>query len=200
MRIATIDIGTNTTLLLVAERTPKGVVIPLAERAEITRLGRGIGGDGLLRDENIALTLKVLKDYAREAQAWQAPVFAIGTEGLRRAPNAKAFLEQATAILGTEVEVISGDREAHLSFLAAQRSFQAEAEGDVVVIDIGGGSTEIIVAKAKSIFYRRSLPLGSVRLTEAFIHSDPPSDGDASRLCAHIRHALDAVPDRKSVV
>lgn len=194
MRIATIDIGTNTTLLLVAERNEQGIVKPLAERAEITRLGRGIGGDGLLRAENVARTLEVLREYTREAQTLQAPVFAIGTEGLRRAPNAQDFLQPAATILGTPVEVISGDREAHLTFLAAQRSFPVEAEGDVVVIDIGGGSTEIIIANAANITYRQSLPLGSVRLTEAFIQSDPPQAEDVDRLEAHVRQTLASVP------
>lgn len=194
MRVATIDIGTNTTLLLVAERTPNGDVVPLVERAEITRLGRGIGGDGLLRDDNIIRTLQVLKGYADEARTWRAPIFAIGTEGLRRAPNASAFLGPAATILGGPVEVITGDREAHLTFLAAERSFPAEAQGDVVVIDIGGGSTEIIVAKAKAVVYRQSLPLGSVRLTEAFIRSDPPNDEDAGHLRDHVKGVLENVP------
>ena len=194
MRVATIDIGTNTTLLLVAERTEDGLVVPLAERAEITRLGRGIGGDGLLREENVARTLQVLASYADEARALQAPVFAIGTEGLRRAPNAAAFLQPAATLLGSPVKVISGDREAHLTFLAAKQSFPAEAEGDVVVIDIGGGSTEIIIATQGAIRFRQSLPLGSVRLTEAFIRCDPPRADEARDLAAHVNDLLGPVP------
>jgi exopolyphosphatase / guanosine-5'-triphosphate,3'-diphosphate pyrophosphatase len=181
MRIASIDIGTNTTLLLVAEQGDDGDIRALAEQAEITRLGRGIGGDGFLKDDNINRTL-------------EAKVVAIGTEGLRRAPNAGVFLDKAHAILGTAVEVISGDREAQLTFLAAQRSFPREAAGNVVVIDIGGGSTEIIAAQGGRIGFRKSLPLGSVRLTEAFVRNDPPCETEIEELEAHIDSLLIDVP------
>ena len=194
MRVASIDIGTNTTLLLVAEQGPDGNVTVLAERAEITRLGRGIGGDGLLKDDNVNRTLEVLASYAELARSLGAPIVAIGTEGLRRAPNAGVFLEKANTILGTAVEVISGDREAQLTFLAAQRSFPAEAAGSVVVIDIGGGSTEIIAAQDGRIGFRQSLPLGSVRLTEAFVRSDPPTQAEVDELEAHVVNLLKDVP------
>jgi exopolyphosphatase / guanosine-5'-triphosphate,3'-diphosphate pyrophosphatase len=194
MRVASIDIGTNTTLLLVAEQNADGTVSALAERAEITRLGRGIGGDGLLRDDNVNRTLEVLASYAEHARLLAAPIVAIGTEGLRRAPNAGVFLEKAKAILGTAVEVISGDREAQLTFLAAQRSFPAEAAGNVVVIDIGGGSTEIIAAQGGRISFRQSLPLGSVRLTEAFVRNDPPTQAEIDQLENHVVGLLKDLP------
>lgn len=194
MRIATIDIGTNTTLLLVAEQRPDGTAAPRLERAEITRLGRGIGGDGLLRDENIRRTLEVLASYADDARRLDATVFAIGTEGLRRAPNASTFLEPAARILGTEVQVISGDREAALTFLAALRAFPQDTGREAAVIDIGGGSTEIILSRQGEITFRESLPLGSVRLTETFVTHDPPTEEEATRLGAHVAAELSRVP------
>src|SRR5262245_6544357 len=105
MRVAAIDIGTNTTLLLVPETgrdvgaDVEGGVRVLDERAEITRLGRGIGGDGQLRAENVARTLDVLREYAGLARQHGAIVRAVGTEALRRAPNAKEFLGPAREIL-----------------------------------------------------------------------------------------------------
>lgn len=182
MRLATIDIGTNTTLMLVAEKTADGTFVPLLEHAEITRLGRGIGGNGQLQPQNIERTLEVLRDYAAQARRFAAPIAAIGTEGLRRAPNAQVFLQAAHDILGTPVEVITGDREATLTFLAAARSFPRDTAGKCVVIDIGGGSTEIIAAAAGQITLRQSLPLGSVRLTEAFVASDPPTANETLAL------------------
>jgi exopolyphosphatase/guanosine-5'-triphosphate,3'-diphosphate pyrophosphatase len=193
VRLATIDVGTNTTLLLVAETSGEGIHV-LAERAEITRLGRGIGADGGLGRPGIERTLAVLAEYAAIAAAHGAAIHAIGTEALRRAPNAQEFLAPAARILGAAVEVIDGEREAALTFLAAARSFPDVAAGTVVVIDIGGGSTEIIVARAGCIDFRRSLPLGSVRLTERHIRSDPASPAEVAAVTDEIARQLDAVP------
>ena len=193
MRLATIDIGTNTTLLLVAEASA-GEVRVLDERAEITRLGRGIGVDGGLGRPGIERTLAVLTDYVAVARTHGASVYAIGTEGLRRAPNARDFLEPAARILGAPVEVIDGDREAALTFLAAERSFPDQAAGMVVVIDIGGGSTEIIVARAGRVEFRRSLPMGSVRLTERHVRTDPAGASEVAAIAGEIAQHLTSVP------
>jgi exopolyphosphatase/guanosine-5'-triphosphate,3'-diphosphate pyrophosphatase len=172
-RIATIDIGTNTTLLLIAEESG-GKIAVLENRAEITRLGRGIGKDGGLGREGIDRTLAVLSGYAVLARVHEAPIFAIGTEALRRAPNAADFLCRAAALLDTPVEVIDGEREAALTFRAARLSFPEAAARTMMVVDIGGGSTEVIVARRGAVEFCRSLPLGSVRLTERHILHDPP--------------------------
>jgi exopolyphosphatase / guanosine-5'-triphosphate,3'-diphosphate pyrophosphatase len=193
VRLATIDIGTNTTLLLVAELDGSQVRV-LAERAEITRLGRGIGLDGGLGRPGIDRTLAVLADYAAIAQQHGAALFAIGTEGLRRAPNADDFLAPAKQALGVPVEVIDGDREAALTFLAAARSFAEASTGRAVVVDIGGGSTEIIVAESGRIAFRRSLPLGSVRLTERHVRSDPAREAEVAAVAADIDQKLAEVP------
>jgi exopolyphosphatase/guanosine-5'-triphosphate,3'-diphosphate pyrophosphatase len=193
VRLATIDIGTNTTLLLVAE-IADGAVRVLAERAEITRLGRGIGSDGGLGQAGIARTLAALTEYAAIAAAHRAPIHAIGTEALRRAPNAPAFLTPAAEILGTAVEVIDGDREAALTFLAALRSFPQLRTDAAVVVDIGGGSTEIIVAQAGRIAFRTSLPIGSVRLTERHIKGDPAAAAEVAAVMDEIGRQLDTVP------
>lgn len=256
---ATIDIGTNTTLLLVARARagteagdPGGGVTVLEDRAEITRLGRGIGSTGQLGAEGIAATLAVLRDYVRIARQHGARIAAIGTEGLRRAANASAFLQPAREVLGTEVEVIDGAREAALTFRAVTESFPAlvrppvppgqggsqrgarhpavpaergarhpaadsnprganqrgardpaaaeergardpaATEEPLVVVDIGGGSTEIIVAEGGVVRLRASLPLGSVRLAERYIRSDPPTDGELDAVRAAIAAELGA--------
>ena len=193
MRLAIIDVGTNTTLLLVAEARAESVSV-LSDRAEITRLGRGIGQDGGLGRPGIERTLAVLAKYAAIAAEHGAIIHAIGTEALRRAPNADEFLLPAARILGAPVEVIDGDREAALTFLAAGRSFPAVAAGAAVVIDIGGGSTEIIVARAGRIDFRRSLPIGSVRLTERHIKSDPATNAESAGITAEITRRLAEVP------
>ncbi len=193
MRLATIDIGTNTTLLLIAE-AGDGEARVLAERAHITRLGRGIGADGGLGRAGIERTLTVLTDYVALAREYDAALHAVGTEALRRAPNARDFLEPAGRILGAPVEVIDGDREAALSYLAAQRSFPEETKGTAVVLDIGGGSTEIIVAPAGRVEFRRSLPVGSVRLTEKHIHDDPATPAEVAAVTDEVARQLSSVP------
>jgi exopolyphosphatase/guanosine-5'-triphosphate,3'-diphosphate pyrophosphatase len=193
--IATIDVGTNTTLLLVARTRPGAPLAEaeiLAEAAEITRLGRGIGGDGRLGAEGIARTLEVLARYATIARTHDAEISAIGTEALRRAPNADAFLGPAGERLGVPVQVIDGDREAALTFRAVAESFPEElAAGRVLVVDIGGGSTELVVAQQGQVSFRRSLPLGSVRLHERFIRHDPPAADETAALEREVTRMLD---------
>jgi len=199
-RVAAIDVGTNTTLLLVAEvaTSATGDPLVLADRAEITRLGRGIGSDGRLGKEGIERTLAVLNDYAALARDQGARIAAIGTEALRRAPNAADFLEPAARILGAPIDVITGDREAALTFRAAAASFPREAAGVMTVVDIGGGSTEIVIAEAGHITWRGSLPLGSVRLTERHVHHDPPEPDELSALSRAVSETLAAVPFPRS--
>jgi exopolyphosphatase/guanosine-5'-triphosphate,3'-diphosphate pyrophosphatase len=193
MRLATIDIGTNTTLLLVASADGSAATV-LEERAEITRLGRGIGKNGALDPEAIARTLAVLRDFAAAARRHGARIAAVGTEALRRAPNAAAFLGPAGEILGAPVEVIDGEREAALTFHAVAASFPELQSGPLAVIDIGGGSTEIVLAAGGEVRFRTSLPLGSVRLTEAFIHQDPPTAADRAAIVGTIDSAIGGVP------
>ena len=194
MRQATVDIGTNTTLLLVAEGDDPHSLRVLADRAEITRLGRGIGTDGNLGSEGIERTLRVLERYAAEARELGAPLAAVGTEALRRAPNAAEFLQPAAAILGAPVEVISGEREAALTYLAAATSFPDIASGASMVIDIGGGSTEVIISEGGSVRGRSSLPLGSVRLTERYVRQDPASPEEVAALVKALRAAVAGLP------
>jgi exopolyphosphatase/guanosine-5'-triphosphate,3'-diphosphate pyrophosphatase len=192
--LATIDVGTNTTLLLVARVQPDGTIEVLDERAEITRLGRGIGGDGALGAEGIARTLAALRGYAAIARRHQATIAAVGTEALRRAPNAGAFLEPAADILGVPVEVIDGAREAALTFRAVAAAFPDLLTGALVVVDIGGGSTEIVIATDGRVKLGVSLPLGSVRLTERFIRHDPPGPAEMGAIVRAIDGAIAEVP------
>jgi exopolyphosphatase/guanosine-5'-triphosphate,3'-diphosphate pyrophosphatase len=193
---ATIDSGTNTTLLLVARAEASGAITVLENRAEITRLGRGIGAGGALGAEGIARTLDALRAYAAAARQHGAPIAAIGTEALRRAPNGADFLGPAAEILGVPVEVIDGAREAALTFRAAAASFPAVAEGPMIVVDIGGGSTEIVLSDGGQgqARWSRSLPLGSVRLTEKHVGHDPPEAGEVDAITREIDAALGAVP------
>lgn len=189
MRVATIDIGTNTTLLLVADVENKSVRV-IEDRAEITRLGRGIGADRQLHRDRVDATLAVLGEYAALARRHGAEIAAVGTEALRGAPNADELLGPAARLLGVPVEVIDGEREAMLTFRAAASAFPDAAVGTVLVVDIGGGSTEIIRAVAGQVQYRESLPLGSVRLTERHLHHDPPRHDEMQAMASEIQTIL----------
>ncbi|GEJ55623.1 Ppx/GppA phosphatase family protein [Anaeromyxobacter diazotrophicus] len=171
-RRAAIDVGTNTVLLLVAEERERGWVA-VVERAEITRLGRGVDRTGRLDPQAIRDTVAVLARYAGEARALGAgdPV-CVATSAARDAANGAEFFEAARREAGLAPEVVSGDEEARLVWASAWRDFGAA--GGLCVLDVGGGSTEVCVGDGPAPRARRSLQLGAVRLTERVAPPDPP--------------------------
>jgi exopolyphosphatase/guanosine-5'-triphosphate,3'-diphosphate pyrophosphatase len=195
-RFATIDVGTNSVLLLVAERTPEGRFTPVLERAEITRLGRGVDATRQLSPEGMEATLSVLEAFAREARELGAQDIAVSaTSAARDARNGAEFIAAAKARAGVTVEIISGPLEAQLSFAAVHADFAAQAAGPLLVLDIGGGSTEFIYGNpAGHVDFRHSFDVGSVRLTERFVHSDPMTPEERARVEAHLRDTFRALP------
>jgi exopolyphosphatase / guanosine-5'-triphosphate,3'-diphosphate pyrophosphatase len=202
MRVAAIDCGTNTILCLIADVDADGAVA-VEDHAEIVRLGEGLDKSGQLLPEAMARTLAVLDRYIERIRATGcALVVAVGTEALRRASNGHLFVNAATTRLGTvggRFAVIDGDREAKLSWRAVRASFP-QLSGTRTVVDIGGGSTELIVgdAQIESVI---SIPIGSVRLTERLLAHDPPTVEEQNALRVAVDEALDAAaPPRGSVV
>jgi exopolyphosphatase / guanosine-5'-triphosphate,3'-diphosphate pyrophosphatase len=164
-RLATLDVGTNSILLLVAELGADGELHAVDDRCRIERLGRGVDESGQLDPEKIRGALDAMREYAEAIRAAGATtVAAVGTQALREATNAREFLDPAAEILGVPVEVIGGEREADLSYLAAARSFPGL--GEMIVMDVGGGSTELIVGRGAKRERAVSVPIGSVRLHE----------------------------------
>ena len=193
-RFASIDIGTNSVLLLVAERGPDGRFSAVLERAEITRLGRGVDKTRTLAPEAMEDTLRVLESHTREARALGAEgIAATATSAARDASNGGEFLRAVAERTGVKVEIITGEEEARLSFASAWADFGGE--GPLVVLDIGGGSTEFIYGDSEGkVSFRRSFDVGSVRLTERLIRSDPPSASDRERITAQLDEAFAALP------
>lgn len=184
---AAIDVGTNSVLLLVAERLPDGKLRPVVELAEITRLGQGVDANGELAPEAIARTAKVIGEFAARARAEGAQAIAcVATSAARDARNGRDFFAAVEREAQLVPEIISGDEEARLSYLAAERDFGGGAK---VVIDIGGGSTEFIYGRAGRVTFRHSFDVGSVRLTERHIRHDPPTAAERQQ----VSDALDAV-------
>ena len=190
-RYAAIDVGTNTVLLLVAERRGGGFA-PVAERAEITRLGRGVDRAGALDGAAIRETVEVLAAYATEARALGARAIAcVATSAARDARNAADFFEAARAAAGVRPEVIGGDEEARLVWASAWRDFGAAGGGGPLsVLDVGGGSTEFTWGDGPAPRGRLSLQVGAVRLAERHPVADPPGAAGLAVLRAAAAEAL----------
>lgn len=193
-RFATIDIGTNSVLLLVAERAADGQFKAIDERADITRLGRGVDTSKTLAPEAIEDTLSVVERYVQVARSLQVEGVAISaTSAARDASNGQVFLDAAKARTGVEVQIISGDEEARLSFSSAAADFGTTSP--LIVIDIGGGSTEFIYGEAGGrIAFRRSFDVGAVRLTERHVRSDPPTRQELDGIVNALRDTFSALP------
>ena len=168
---AVIDIGSNSLLLLIARRLPGGGFEILDDRAIVTRLSEGAAESGRLKASAIDRTLVALHEFRTQAQEVGIVPRAYATEGLRMVENPEDFLAPAAEVLGAPVEIISGEREAELSYLSVAN--ECDPGQQLRVIDIGGGSTELIVGTGRDIVSAKSHRVGSVRLTERFVHSDP---------------------------
>jgi exopolyphosphatase/guanosine-5'-triphosphate,3'-diphosphate pyrophosphatase len=193
MRIASIDIGTNTILLLIAEIDQKKIR-PLFEAETVVRLGKGLQKNGIISDEAMKRGFQTLTQYLGRCQTMGVQkIFAIGTSVLREAKNSEDFLRMIKEKLDLSIEVISGKEEAQLSFLAVARDLK-ELKKSTLVIDVGGGSTEFILGKGDHITQWVSLPLGSVRFTEQFLLSDPVQEREWEQMEMEIRKLLITIP------
>lgn len=167
MRRAVIDIGTNTVKLLVAD-VHHGLILPIVSKDITTRLGEGLQSSRQLTPAAIARTLDAVAGYVADAREHDvAGIRAIATSAVRDAGNRDVFLAAVRDRCGLPVEVVTGDQEAELIFYGVT-SDPAFAGGDLLVMDVGGGSVEFICGRAGHIERHQSLPAGAVRLTERF--------------------------------
>jgi exopolyphosphatase/guanosine-5'-triphosphate,3'-diphosphate pyrophosphatase len=197
MRVATIDIGTNTVLLLVAERSGQGKLEPVRERATITRLGQGVDRTRKLAPEAIGRTIACLDEYAaivRQCGVERTAV--VGTSAMRDAHGGDEIADRVRAAFGVDVQVLSGDAEARLTFAGGTSGLDVGAGEPVAVFDIGGGSTEVILGHAGSsvIEFARSFDVGSVRLTERHIAHDPATAAELAAVESSARATFGGVP------
>jgi exopolyphosphatase/guanosine-5'-triphosphate,3'-diphosphate pyrophosphatase len=188
-RVASIDIGTNTILLLIA-KVEGGEIHPLFEIETVARLGEGVQKNGLLLKEAMDRGLQTLAQYLKWCQEMEVQkIFAAGTSALREAKNSEDFLKLVKEKLNFSIEVISGEEEAQLSFLAVAKDL-GELKDPILVVDVGGGSTEFILGKGGQISQWVSLPLGSVRFTEQFLRSDPVQEEEWEKMERKIRELI----------
>ena len=192
MIIAAIDIGTNSTRLMIAEREGGTISQELYRKSVITRLGQGVHQTGHLAPAAVDRTLEVLRDYAQLAKDKQAEVVkAVATSAMRDADNAADLLIPAFEILKVVPDVIAGESEATLTYTGVLSDETTSALGETfLIIDIGGGSTEIVFGDNRRPELLNSLPLGCVRLTETFFGFDPPQPGEITALRLRVRRVL----------
>ena len=192
-RVASIDIGTNTILLLIA-KVEEGKVNPLFEIETVARLGEGVQKNGILLKEAMDRSLQTLAQYLKWCQELEVQkVFTAGTSALREAKNSEDFLNLVKEKLDLPIEVISGEEEAQLSFLAVAKDL-GKVKEPILVVDVGGGSTEFILGKGDQISQWISLPLGSVRFTEEFLRSDPVQEEEWEKMERKIQEYLVTIP------
>ena len=185
--VAAIDIGTNSTNLLIVD--PQGNEI--VREVNVTRLGKGVAASGVLDDQAIAATVQQLAIYASLLKQHNVETFRVtATEACRRASNANTFLDQAETTLGKRPEIISGAEEGQLAFRGALSKLEPH-NGITIVVDIGGGSTEVMIGQGNSLQHTSSFPVGAVVLSETELHRDPPKPEELTNAIGLVTDFMD---------
>ena len=193
MRVAVVDIGTNSTRLLVAD-VGDGTVRELDRRSVVTRLGQGVDATGALHEEAVERVVAVLAEYRAAIDELGAErTVAVLTSAVRDAANGPDFAARVRDEFGLDAHTLPGAEEARLTFLGATSERAPDAPSPVVVIDIGGGSTEFVVGAAGGEpTFHVSTQSGAVRQSERHLHSDPPAAAELDAMRAQVRSIIDA--------
>jgi exopolyphosphatase / guanosine-5'-triphosphate,3'-diphosphate pyrophosphatase len=194
-RVAVVDIGTNSTRLLLADVNRDGVR-ELDRRSIVTRLGEGLEATGELNPEPRERVFRVLEQYAAAIDEARADVrTAVLTSAVRDAANGDAFTDEVRDRFGLDAATISGDEEARLTFIGATAAREPSAD-PLLVVDIGGGSTELVVGSGDHVDFHVSTQVGVVRHSERHLHHDPPAPEELSALTQDVRAAIeDQLPE-----
>jgi exopolyphosphatase/guanosine-5'-triphosphate,3'-diphosphate pyrophosphatase len=193
VRVAVVDIGTNSTRLLVAEVDGDGRLTELERRSVVTRLGQGVDATGALAPEAMERVFATLAEYRALIDRHGADrTVAVLTSAVRDAANGPEFTRRVRDAYGLEARTIPGDEEARLTFLGATSERPDDAPGPAVVIDIGGGSTEFVVGDGRDLVFHVSTQAGVVRHSERHVHSDPPAPEELRALRTEARAIFEA--------
>jgi exopolyphosphatase/guanosine-5'-triphosphate,3'-diphosphate pyrophosphatase len=193
MRISSIDIGTNTILLLIADTDGDKITKIIHDEQVIARLGKGVDRNRVINSETFHRVAEFLSAYNSTSLEFRsAKVIAVGTSALREASNKEEFCNAMRQKTGIDIEVLSGNDEAEWTYRGALQDMNAGA-GNFTVLDIGGGSTEIISGTSTKILSKASLDVGCVRITERFLRSSPPTSLEVSQARSYIRGHLKSV-------
>jgi exopolyphosphatase/guanosine-5'-triphosphate,3'-diphosphate pyrophosphatase len=189
MRVAVIDIGTNSTRLLVAD-VDAGRVDEVERRTTVTNMGRGVDHTGLICGDAIEDVCGVIADYiARYEELGVERVMAIATSAVRDAVNGEACVAELRERFGLDARLLTGEEEAHLTYLGA--TAHRSADERTLVFDIGGGSTELIIGSGHDVGFHTSLQAGTIRQSERHLTSDPPDPHELEDLAAEIRKLIE---------
>jgi len=191
VRVAVVDLGTNSTRLLVAD-VEDGSVREVERRLEITRLGESVDARRKLLPTAIARVRNVLGDYRREIEALGAErTLTLATSAVRDADNGEAFLGEIEWSYGFSTQLLSGEEEARMMFAGVASGLNGRDVNGTLLVDVGGGSTELVLADAQGVAFHTSLDLGCVRLTERFLASDPPTAAELAECRSAVRALLE---------
>jgi exopolyphosphatase/guanosine-5'-triphosphate,3'-diphosphate pyrophosphatase len=210
-RVAGVDCGTNSIRLLIADVHPEaGSAVPrltdVVREMRVVRLGQGVDATGEFAQEALDRTFEAAREYAGLIRQHGAgKVRFVATSATRDARNRQVFIDGIRELLGVEPEVITGDEEAALSFAGASSVLPSRGGHPVLVVDLGGGSTEFVLGNADGVIAARSVDIGCVRLTERHLRNDPPTPEQIAAAEADVDAALGeavrTVPlDRAAVV
>jgi exopolyphosphatase/guanosine-5'-triphosphate,3'-diphosphate pyrophosphatase len=191
VRTAVVDIGSNSTRLLIADVQDGRVTAELERRTRVTRLGAGVDADGRLREDAMERVFATLESYRAEIERHGADRrVAVLTSAVRDAANGREFAAVVQTKYGLTPHVLSGEQEARLTFLGATSERDPEERTPTLVIDIGGGSTELVIGTGRDAGFHVSTQAGVVRQTERHIHSDPPPQDELDELARDVRSIL----------
>jgi exopolyphosphatase/guanosine-5'-triphosphate,3'-diphosphate pyrophosphatase len=189
MRVAVVDIGTNSTRLLIGD-VDDGRVTQIDRRTTVTNMGRGVDHTGMLCSDAIEDVCRVIADYkAHYEEMGSERVMAIATSAVRDATNGEAFIAELRERFELDGRLLTGAEEARLTYLGA--TTQRPPEEDILVFDIGGGSTELIVGSGQEVGFHASLQAGTIRQSERHLTSDPPDPHELEDLAAEIRTLIE---------
>ena len=198
---AAIDIGSNTIHIVVAQSAPDDLAI-LADEVDLVRIGESVTATGEISEQKLDGAIAVLQRYKTLAQQLGAEnILVVATEAIRQANNGNTFLEQIQQKTGLDVDLISGDTEAVLTFFGAtyETLKKSDPHMPLAVMDLGGGSTELITALGSHITWLTSLPIGSGALHDRLMPSDPPDAGELDAARAFLRSSLQDIPVRQEI-
>ena len=196
MKIGTIDIGTNSMRLLIADYKNKKIE-NIKKYINITRIGQGVDDKGYITEEALERNLNALKEFADKCIEEKCEkVYCMGTSALRDSKNGQDFVNRAKELTNIDVKIICGEEESNLGFMGVLEGAGGDKSNYILVLDIGGGSTEFIVGNEDGIKFCKSENVGALRMTEKFITTDPISDEEFNKMSDFIEETISSTLDK----
>jgi exopolyphosphatase / guanosine-5'-triphosphate,3'-diphosphate pyrophosphatase len=200
MRLASIDIGTNTILMLIADIERNGEISVITDEHLIARLGKGVDENGIIQKDTFQRVSKIFSQLKSIADSHEVEhIAACGTSALRDASNSRSFIDFIKEQSSVDIRILSGKEEAELTYLGAVSEYLKDTpSGEFAVLDIGGGSTELVAGSGSNISSASSIDIGSVRLTERILKNSPPDNFAVEEAIELIQTHLQSFPPLSS--